>query len=130
MNSKISMEKVKNYSIVFWSLGLIAIGFLHLIKPDFFLHVMPPYFPFPKILVALSGVVEIIFGICFWQKKLHYAIAIGIILMLVVYLPVHIYMITDNDILNKLEPSISLFVAWVRLPLQFVFIAWIWIIRK
>ena len=124
------MEKFKNISVKFWSIGLILIGILHLLKPSFFLHVLPPYFPIPTFLVALSGVVEIIFGITFWQKKFRYATAIGIILMLALYLSVHIYMITGNDFIRILEPSVTLTVAWLRLPLQFVFMAWVWWIRK
>ncbi len=124
------MKSLKNISIKFWSVGLVLIGLLHLKNPTFFIHVMPTYFPFPATLVALSGIVEIILGIAFWQKKFRYSATIGIIFMLASYLTVHIYMITGNDTVRNLEPSVNLTVAWLRLPLQFVFMAWIWWLRK
>ena len=124
------MKNLKNISIKFWSVGLVLIGILHLKNPTFFIHVMPPYFPMPATLVALSGIVEIILGIAFWQKKFRYSAAIGIIFMLASYLTVHIYMITGNDMVKSLEPGVTLPIAWLRLPLQFVFMAWIWWLRN
>ncbi len=124
------MKTLKNISIKFWSVELVLIGILHLKNPTFFIHVIPLYFPFPATLVALSGIAEIILGIAFWQKKFRYSAAIGIILMLALYLTVHIYMITGNDTVRSLEPVVTLTVAWLRLPLQFVFMAWIWWLRN
>ena len=124
------MENFKKISILIWCVGLIFIGLIHLIKPSLFLHIMPPYFPMPAFLISLSGAVEIIFGLTFWQKKFMYPVAIGIILMLAVYLTVHIYMITGNDAIRGVEPSITLTVAWVRLPMQFIFMIWVWWLRK
>ena len=125
-----SLRIFKKYSILLWSVGLVYIGVLHLAKTEFFRHVMPPYFPTPDALVFLSGVVEILFGLTFWQPKWRFWIAIGIVLMLISYLPVHIYMITDNDVLSHVEPQVTLFIAWLRLPLQFVFIGWVWWLRQ
>ena len=105
------MQSIKKYSIWLWSVGLVYIGVLHLAKPEFFRHVMPPYFPAPDVLIFLSGVVEILFGLTFWQPKWRETVAVGIILMLVSYLPIHVYMITDNTILSQVEPQVTLFVA-------------------
>ncbi len=124
------MENFKKLSILFWSAGLIVIGAIHLFRPSFFLHVMPPYFPRPGFLIAFSGMVEIIFGIAFCWKKYRYPVAIGIIMMLAVYLTVHIYMITGNDTIRAAEPSVTLTVAWLRLPMQFFFMIWVWWLRK
>jgi uncharacterized membrane protein len=124
------MSNFKKISILFWSTGLVFVGAIHLFKPSFFLHVMPPYFPMPVLLIALSGVVEIIFGLTFWQKRFRYPVAIGIILMLAVYLTVHIYMITGNEAIRAVEPSVTLTVSRVRLPLQFFFMIWVWWLRK
>jgi uncharacterized membrane protein len=41
---------------------MILAGILHFVKPKFFLAIMPPYIPAHQLMVALSGVAEIIFG--------------------------------------------------------------------
>ena len=59
-----------------WHLYLMAAmylfaGVMHFIKPKAYLRIMPRYLPNPKVLVALSGVAEIILGIglCFSATK-------------------------------------------------------------
>ena len=108
-----------------WHLYLMAAiyvlaGTLHFIKPKIYLRIMPRYLPFPKSLVYLSGLAEIILGIglCFKETK-DFAIY-GIILMLVIFLLVHFYMLSS-------EKAAAGFPKWallLRLPLQFVLMFW------
>ncbi len=108
-----------------WHLYLMAgmyiiAGIMHFIKPKAYLRIMPRYLPHPEKLVFWSGIVEIILGLglCFAPTK---AISIwGIILMLVVFLTVHVHMLSGK----KAGAGIPKWILIVRLPLQFGLIYW------
>lgn len=108
-----------------WHLYLMAAiyvfaGIMHFIKPKMYMRIMPKYLPNHKLLVLLSGFAEIILGIalCFNQTK---ALAIyGIIAMLMLFLLVHFYMLSSE----KAGAGIPKWILILRLPLQFVLIAW------
>jgi len=69
-------------------------------------------------LVYLSGLFEIILGILLIFKKFRKLAAIGLIALLVCVYPANIYLAMTNGEALGLSP----FLAWGRLPLQFVFI--------
>ncbi len=80
---------------------------------------MPPYIPNHKLMVALSGVTEIICGIGLLFSATQSISAWGVIAMLIVFFTVHFYMAT-SDKFHKL-PKVFL---WGRIVLQFAFIYW------
>lgn len=51
--------------LVCWILGLgyAAFGVLHLVAPDGFLPIMPPWVPAPRLVVQLTGAAEILGGL-------------------------------------------------------------------
>lgn len=110
-----------------WHLYLMATmyiiaGIFHFIKPKMYMRIMPRYLPSHKLLVYLSGLAEISLGValCFPETK---NIAIyGIILMLLVFLLVHFYMLSSK----KAGAGFPPWILAVRLPLQFILIAWAW----
>jgi uncharacterized membrane protein len=98
----------------------IIAGAMHFIKPKVYMRIMPRYLPYPKQLVLLSGISEILLGVglCFSFSK---DISIyGIIAMLVVFLLVHIYMLSSE----KAAAGVPRWALWVRLPLQFGLMYW------
>lgn len=108
-----------------WHLYLMAAmyiiaGCMHFIKPKAYLAIMPAYFPAPRAMVFLSGIAEIVLGIalCFQATK-NLAIY-GIIIMLLLFMTVHIDMLTNPRIKGK----VPMWFIWLRLPLQFGLIYW------
>lgn len=108
-----------------WHLYLMAAmyilaGLMHFIRPKMYLRIMPRYLPQPKLLVALSGIAEIMLGLglCFPFTK-NIAIS-GIIAMLVVFLVVHYYMLSNK----KAGAGIPLWILFLRIPLQFGLMYW------
>jgi uncharacterized membrane protein len=108
-----------------WHLYLMATiytfaGLMHFIKPKVYLRIMPRYLPNPKLLVTLSGIIEIMLGIglCFPSTK-DLAIS-GIIAMLAVFLLVHFYMLSSK----KAGAGIPQWVLLLRIPLQFGLMYW------
>jgi uncharacterized membrane protein len=90
---------------------------------------MPKWLPAPGFLIYFSGILEIVLGILLLIKKTRKLAALLIILMLVAFLPAHIYMIQITPfMLGKI--SVTPLIAWVRLPLQLLFIGWAWYYYK
>ncbi|WP_179345989.1 DoxX family protein [Winogradskyella ursingii] len=100
----------------------IFAGLMHFIKPKMYLRIMPRYLPYPKALVLLSGLAEIVLGIglCIPATK-PFAIY-GIIAMLIVFLLVHFYMLSNE----KASAGIPKWILILRIPLQFGLMYWAW----
>lgn len=102
--------------------GLIFVfaGFIHLQKPAMYHRIIPPYIPNPKLMVLLSGVLEMILGFMLLNIQTTVVAAWGIILLMLLFLPVHFYMLYDERASLKLPKWVLL----LRLPLQFGLIYW------
>ncbi|WP_229676875.1 DoxX family protein [Pedobacter psychrotolerans] len=86
---------------------------------------MPKWLPAHGFLIYLSGVLEVILGIMLLFSRTKKLAALFIILMLIAFIPAHIYMIQIAPfLLGKI--LITPFMAWVRLPFQVLLIAWAW----
>jgi len=116
------MSKVKQISI--WLIGIIFIiaGINHFLNPDFYTAIMPPYLPYHLELVYISGVFEILGGIGILIPRLQKWAGWGLILLLIAVFPANIHMALNPDEFDTI-PAIALY---LRLPLQFVLIAWIY----
>lgn len=93
---------------------------MHFIKPRMYMRIMPNYLPYPKTLVYLSGIVEIVLGIALCFETTRTLATFGIILMLAAFLPVHFYMLTDK----KAAMGLPKWVLILRIPLQFGLMYW------
>jgi uncharacterized membrane protein len=104
------------------ALGMVSIGAMHFIKPDGFVKIVPSFLPNPLLLVYISGVFEILFGVGLLFPKTRRLASIGLILLYIAVFPANINMaINDIPMDGKPVPKALL---WGRLPLQLVLIAW------
>jgi len=108
-----------------WHLYLMAAmyifaGFMHFIKPHAYMRIMPKYLPNHRLLVYLSGIAEIILGVGLCFSLLKTFSIYGIIALLVVFLSVHIYMLTGE----KASAGIPKWILILRIPLQFGLMYW------
>lgn len=111
-------------SRIFWTLLLAAAGLAHFLIPDFFVAYYPRYLPWPEAAVLCTGIFEWVLAALLWVPAWQQRAWAAISLMLVCYLPLHIFIISDYDRIVHPFPEIPLWLAWVRLPLQILFIAW------
>ena len=79
---------------------------------------MPPFLPYHKELVYLSGAFEIILGIMLIFKNMRFLAGWGLILLLIAVFPANIYLAQTNGAAMNISPAL----AWGRLPFQVVFI--------
>jgi uncharacterized membrane protein len=87
---------------------------------------VPPWVPYHLFMVHLSGVCEILFGILLIPPATRRIGACLLIVLLIAIFPANIQMAINY----YHENNSHLWVAIVRLPLQFVLIAWAYIFTK
>jgi len=117
------MTFVKKASLVILITGYLIAGANHFVNPDTYLHIIPAYIPYPKLMNILSGGFELLFALMLIFQQTRSLAAWGIIVLLAVFLPVHIQMIFDAPfILGTLK--VTPLVAWIRILLQPVLMLW------
>ncbi|HMB64369.1 MAG TPA: hypothetical protein VKN36_14920 [Eudoraea sp.] len=97
-------------------------GVMHFIKPKTYMRIIPGYLPWPRLLVYLSGISEIVLGIGLCFAEIRDLSIYGILLMLTIFLSVHVSMITEVNT----RQGIPLWILILRLPLQGVLMYWAW----
>ncbi len=97
---------------------MVAMGVLHLAKPEPFAGVVPAYLPHHRLLVLVSGVAEIAGGVGLHVPRLRKAAAWGLVALFVAVFPANVDM--------ALHPphGIPPWALWLRLPFQVPLILW------
>lgn len=103
-----------------FGLLFIVAGFTHFTKPKMYLRIMPPYIPAHKTMVMLSGIAEMALGFLLLNPDTQATAARGIIILLILFIPVHIYMLQNEKASMKLPK----WILWLRLAIQFALIYW------
>ncbi len=104
------------------SLVFIVAGIFHLIRPKAFMRIMPLYIPYHKFLVYTSGITEIVAGVGVLFVATRTISLWGMVIMLVLFFPVHIHMLINKKASLNFPKSILVF----RLLLQFGIIYWVY----
>ncbi|MEO6070950.1 MAG: DoxX family membrane protein [Chitinophagaceae bacterium] len=115
-------------SLVLLVVLYIGAGINHFWHPQFYTEIIPPYLPFRSFLVYSSGIVEIILGLLLIIKKSRRMAALLIAIMLILFLPVHIFMLQQAYTLPHYRVTEG--AALFRLLLQPVLILWVLWQRK
>ena len=88
---------------------------------------LPSFIPFKKVVVYITGLIEILAGIGLLLKPHRHITAVLLIIFFILILPANIY-----AALNKVDHEKSnysgegLKYLWFRIPLQIFFIEWVW----
>jgi uncharacterized membrane protein len=97
----------------------VAGGVGHFAATDVYMKIMPPYLPYHRALVLLSGVFEIALGVLLLVPMTSRPAAWGLIALLVAVFPANVFMYQHAERFN-VSPTLLL----LRLPLQGVLILW------
>lgn len=121
------MKTFKNILLYLLVAFYLFMGAMHFIKPEQYLEMMPTWLPAHKLLISLSGVIEIALAILLIPIKTRAIAAKVIIAMLVVFF----FTIHIPQSIGYYQTGHQDFVASIiRLPIQFLFIAWAWLFAK
>ena len=113
------MNRIKAISKFVLAIFIIGAGAMHFVSPAFFLKIMPPYLPFHKELVLISGACEILLGVLLLVPGYSHLAGWGIVALMIAVFPANVYLYQRQDLLPA-SPIIHL----LRLPLQAVFVLW------
>lgn len=105
-------------------LTFILAGYNHFRDPEFYLKIMPPYIPWHRAMIIISGVAEILGGLGVLIPQTRLWAGWGLMLLLVAVFPANIYSALEG--INPVNPKAPGWVLWVRLPFQGVFMYWVW----
>ena len=99
----------------------IAAGVLHFVKPATYLAMMPPWIPFHKESIALSGVAEVAGGAALFSDRTARFGAWWLVALLVAVFPANVHMAVNPEQIKGLDQTgIPHWALWLRLSLQFV----------
>jgi uncharacterized membrane protein len=115
----------KRILLVVMAIFYVAAGLNHFANPDVYSPMMPPYLPWHRPLVLLSGAAEIGLGVAVLVPALRRAAAWGLIALLIAIFPANLHIALNNVPLFGNAEGFGVW-NWVRLPLQAVLIAWAW----
>lgn len=105
-------------------------GSYHFINPEFYLGLIPDYLPYPELINYLSGILEIVLAIGVAIPKTRLLAVKGIIILLVVFIPSHVYFIKIGSCVETAF-CVSPWVAWLRLlAIHPLLVYWAWAVRK
>jgi len=113
--------KAVGLTIVFLWFTVGGVG--HFVATDAEMRVVPPYIPWPRAAVLVSGVFELLGAIGLLWRPTRRAAALGLFALTLAVTPVHLYMLRQPEMFN-----IPYWALLLRLPLQaalLTLIAWI-----
>ena len=124
-SNRVSRNRTRRRAVsrVLLALLFCVAGVLHFAVPAPYVRVIPPMFSAPRVLVAISGLCEILGGIGVLVPRVRRAAGWGLIALLIAVFPANIYMLLLQERAHGLTAYTVLLI--LRLPLQFVLIAWV-----
>jgi uncharacterized membrane protein len=112
-----SRSKLVGLAIVF--VWFFVGGIAHFAATETEMKIVPPYIPWPRAAVLVSGVFELLGAAGLLWRPTRRAAGIGLFLLTIAVTPCHTYMLQRSD----LFPSIPLWALWLRLPIQVALLA-------
>ena len=112
-----SRGKLAGFAVVIllFFVGSIA----HFVATETEMKIVPPYIPWPRAAVLVSGVFELLGAMGLLWLPTRRAAGIGLFLLTIAVTPCHIYMLQRPD----LFAAIPLWALWLRLPIQVALLA-------
>lgn len=110
---------------IVFAIFMVYAGVQHFLKPEFYLPFVPSFLPFTTTIIYISGIVEIVLGLMLFIPKYIKVGAMGIMLLMLVFLPIHIW-----DVFSDAPAIGSHQAALIRLPIQILFIAIAWKLKS
>ncbi len=119
----------KQWSLILFSIFYGIAGTMHFINPDIYLQVIPDYLDDAVLLNYLAGIAELLIAITIWFRPLRNYAVYGTILMLIAFIPAHVYFLQIGSCAGEL--CIPAWIGWLRLIIIHpLLIYWAWSLRS
>lgn len=115
---------IRTFSRLILAAFFVLAGTGHFLFPTAYLQIMPPVLPFPMALIFISGIAEVAGGAAVLIPALRAIAGWGLITLLVAVFPANIYASFHG--MSFFGQPVPGWMLWVRLPVQFLFIAWVY----
>ncbi len=116
------LQKNKEILRVILAVCIVVAGVLHFAVPVPFIRIVPGFLPHPAALVYISGVIEIGLGVALLAPPISHLAAWGLVALFIAVYPANLNMAINGIEISGI-PNTWWFQA-IRLPFQFVLIAW------
>ncbi|SFT50038.1 Uncharacterized membrane protein [Algoriphagus locisalis] len=108
------MNKFKTISLYVMAIIYLLAGINHFLNPEGYIQLIPDYLPNHSLVNILAGIAEIGLGLGLLFGKTRWLSAWGIILMLIAFVPSHVYFIQLNSCIEN-GLCVAPWIGWVRL---------------
>jgi len=106
-------------ALALFAMLFVAGGIAHFVIPQEYVRIVPPQLPWPRALVFVSGVCEVLGGLGLLYRPVRRVAAWELVALLVAVFPANLHMALAGI-------GAPAWVLWARLPLQVPLIGWAW----
>jgi uncharacterized membrane protein len=92
----------------------ILAGINHFFSPEFYLPLIPDYLPYPHLLNATAGALEILIGALIWIARYRRAGGFGLAILMVLFIPAHVHFIHIGHCIPD-GLCVDPWIGWLRL---------------
>ena len=115
---------MKRVAVIFAGPVMTFAGVMHFVKPHWYMRIMPPYLPAHRELVYASGVAEIAGALGTMHPRTRRPAGLFLIATLLAVFPANVHMAVNPDDYRDVPGGQVALIA--RLPLQALFVYWVW----
>jgi uncharacterized membrane protein len=119
------MNRTRAFFTYLLAILMTLAGVWHLVKPQTYVQIMPPYIPFHLELVYVSGFIEIALGGLLLVPRVSRLAAWGLFALFIAVFPANIYLYQHQELFPA-PPILHL----LRLPLQAVLLLWAYCLTR
>lgn len=110
--------RLKLAGVAFVFVWFLVGGIAHFVATETEMKIVPPYVPWPRAAVLVSGVFELLGAAGLVMPSTRRLAGIGLFLLTVAVTPCHIYMLQQPELF-----PVPLWALWLRLPIQLALLA-------
>ena len=111
------MKNLKNLGSWFFAVFFFYAGLMHFVQEESFTAIMPPFIPFPKLIVWTTGLMELVFAILLILPRYRKLAGFLLAPFLLAVLPANIHMAMNNIPFGEMSATPT--TLWLRVALQF-----------
>ena len=111
----------RRLGLAFVFLWFLIGGLVHFVATDLEMRIVPPYIPWPRAAVLVSGVFELLGAAGLLWRPTRRAAGLGLFALTIAVTPAHIYMLQQPELFD-----LPYWALVARLPVQVALLALIW----